>query len=174
MKKLLLLTLAVSVGMASTYALAQATGQAAPQAGHNKMMARMDANGDGAISKDEAAKFPRLAAKFEQIDGNKDGKLSTDELAAWRKAAMGTDGGMGGHGAGYKDPEDMTTRHAQRRDACFSKADANKDGQLSRDEFNKMGEVCGMRHGGMRHGDKRQMPPAPPAPPAAPVAPVKK
>lgn len=170
MKKLLLLTLAVSVGMASTYALAQATWQAAPQAGHNKMMARMDANGDGTISKDEAAKFPRLAANFDQMDTNKDGKLSTDELAAWRKTMAKSGDGMRGHDADYKDPEDMTARRAQRRDECFSKADTNKDGQLSRDEFNKMGEVCGMGHGGRGH----MPPPAPPAPPAAPVAPVKK
>jgi hypothetical protein len=54
-----------------------------------------------------------------------------------------------------------------RRAACFDKADTNHDGQLSRDEFTKMGEVCGMGHGGRGH-----MPP--PAPPAAPVAPVKK
>jgi catechol 2,3-dioxygenase-like lactoylglutathione lyase family enzyme len=101
---------------------------------------------------------------------NKDGKLSKDELAAWHKAKMAEGGRMRGHDAGYKDPEDMTTRRAQRREECFNKADTNHDGQLSRDEFNKMGEVCGMGHGGRGH----MPPPAPPAPPAAPVAPVKK
>ena len=165
MKKLLLLTLAVSAGLASTCALAQAAGQAMPQAGQNKMMSRMDTNGDGFISKDEAAKFPRLAANFDQIDTNKDGKLSTDELAAARKTMAKSGDGMRGHDAGYKDPEDMTARRAQRRDECFSKADTNKDGQLSRDEFNKMGEVCGMGHGGRGH----MPPPAPPAPPAPPI-----
>lgn len=144
MKKLLLLTLAVSVGLASACALAQAAGQAAPQAGHNKMMSRMDANGDGAISKDEAAKFPRLAASFDQIDTNKDGKLSQDELVAWRKSRAESGDRM--H-SGYKDPEDMQARRA----ACFDKADTNHDGQLSRDEFTKMGEVCGMGHGGRGH-----------------------
>ena len=170
MKKLLLLTLAVSVGLASTVALAQVAGQVAPQAGQRNMMSRMDTDGDGFISKDEAAKYPRLAANFDQIDTNKDGKLSKDELAAWHKAKMAEGGRMRGHDAGYKDPEDMTTRRAQRREECFNKADTNHDGQLSRDEFNKMGEVCGMGHGGRGH----MPPPAPPAPPAAPVAPVKK
>ena len=165
MKKLLLLTLAVSAGLASSYALAQAAEQAMPQAGQNKMMSRLDANSDGFISKDEAAKSPRLAANFDQIDTNKDGKLSMDELAAARKTMAKSGDGMRGHDAGYKDPEDMTARRAQRRDECFNKADTNHDGQLSRDEFNKMGEVCGMGHAGRGH----MPPPAPPAPPAPPV-----
>ena len=168
MKKLLLLTLAVSVGLASTVVLAQVAGQAAPQAGQSKMMSRMDTNGDGFISKDEAAKFPRLAANFDQVDTNKDGKLSKDELAAWRKTAMGEGGRMRGHDAGNQNPEEMAARRAQRHEECFNKADANHDGQLSRDEFNKMGEVCGMGHGRRGH-----MPP-PPTAPATPAPPVKK
>ncbi|HQQ59015.1 MAG TPA: EF-hand domain-containing protein [Thermomonas sp.] len=161
MKKLLLLTLAVSAGLASACALAQSASPSASQPAQAKPMQakpmqRMDANGDGAISKDEAAKFPRLAASFDQIDTNKDGKLSQDELAAWRKSRAASGDRM--H-SGYKDPEDMQARRA----ACFDKADTNHDGQLSRDEFTKMGEVCGMGHGGRGH----MPPPAPPAGSAA-------
>ncbi len=46
-----------------------------------------DTDGDGAISRAEAAKnAPRLAQKFDLIDGNKDGKLTQDEMRAYREA----------------------------------------------------------------------------------------
>jgi Ca2+-binding EF-hand superfamily protein len=160
MNKWLLMTLAVSTGLASTLALAQVAGQPAPQAKSSTPMQWMDANGDGVISKDEAAKYPRLAAAFDQIDTNKDGKLSADELAAWRKQA--------GASKPYKDPEDMQARRAARQAECFDKADTDKNGQLSRAEFAKLHEVCGPMGGGMQHGGmpRAQVPPAPSAPPA--------
>ena len=44
-----------------------------------------DKNGDGFLSKDEAAAgMPRLAARFDQLDTNKDGLVSPEELAASR------------------------------------------------------------------------------------------
>ena len=43
---------------------------------------RADVNGDGKLSKDEAAKLPAIAAKFDELDKNKDGFLSIDEFAA--------------------------------------------------------------------------------------------
>ena len=43
---------------------------------------RADANGDGKISKEEAAKVPGLAARFDELDKNKDGVLTADELTA--------------------------------------------------------------------------------------------
>lgn len=39
-----------------------------------------DANEDGVVSREEAAKFPRLAKNFDALDTNKDGKLSKEEL----------------------------------------------------------------------------------------------
>ena len=39
---------------------------------------------------------------------------------------------------------------AQRRGECFAKADADKNGQLSRAEFDRMGEACGRMHGDKR------------------------
>jgi hypothetical protein len=42
---------------------------------------RADTNGDGKLSKDEAARMPAIAAKFEELDGNKDGSLSMDEFS---------------------------------------------------------------------------------------------
>ena len=42
--------------------------------------------GDGRISKDEAAKLPDIAARFEMLDKDKDGSLTLAEFAAGYKA----------------------------------------------------------------------------------------
>ena len=172
MKKLHILTLAVAAALVSTLALAQT---AAP-----RMQAKPDANGDGVISKEEAAKFPRLAEKFAELDKDRDGKLARAELPMHRGGMRGQADGMrsqhrgmraldaDGDGRisrtemqagkdgmderfarmdvnkdGYIDKADRQARMAQRRAECFGKADADKNGQLSRAEFDKMGEVCG-------------------------------
>ncbi|TXC67584.1 hypothetical protein FSC37_20500 [Piscinibacter aquaticus] len=44
--------------------------------------AKADANGDGKITKVEAAKMPEIAAKFDALDKDKDGSLSLAEFAA--------------------------------------------------------------------------------------------
>jgi EF hand len=48
---------------------------------------RADVNGDGKLSKEEAARMPAIAAKFEELDGNKDGGLSMDEFSVGYMAA---------------------------------------------------------------------------------------
>ena len=47
---------------------------------------KADTDGDGRISRAEAAKMPRLAEHFDQIDTDKDGYLSREELQAARAA----------------------------------------------------------------------------------------
>jgi EF-hand domain pair/EF hand len=42
----------------------------------------IDKDGDGALTKAEAAKAKHLSTNFDQIDANKDGKLSKEELQA--------------------------------------------------------------------------------------------
>ncbi len=43
---------------------------------------KTDVNGDGKVTKDEAAMVPEVAAKFETLDKDKDGVLSLAEFAA--------------------------------------------------------------------------------------------
>jgi len=48
---------------------------------------KADADGDGALSRAEAAKgMPRIARKFDAMDANRDGKLTLDEMRAWFRA----------------------------------------------------------------------------------------
>lgn len=106
--------------------------------GHDRMMAA-DADNDGRISRAEAqAAQARAGDRFEQMDVNKDG---------------------------YVDRADRQARVAQRRGECFTKADADRNGQLSRAEFDRMGEACGPRHGGVAGRLPRNNPNPGPLPP---------
>lgn len=76
--------------------------------GHaGKGLEALDKDGDGRISRDEAAAAPRLAANFDKIDANHDGFLTKDELHAARQAM---------------------------RQAHWAKIDTNGDGKISRHE----------------------------------------
>lgn len=94
---------------------------AAPQAdtdhagrGHMKL----DANADGAIDRNEAAKLPRLAQRFDVLDKDGDGRLSADERPQ-RK---------GGHGKRHG-------RHGGGMHAGMQRLDKDGDGRISRVEF---------------------------------------
>ena len=54
---------------------------------------RADADGDGALTRAEAAEgLPRVAAKFDLLDANRDGRLTQDELRRYfdaKRAARG-------------------------------------------------------------------------------------
>jgi len=194
MKKLQTLAMAVAVALASAAACAQ-TAAPAPA---GKARIQLDANKDGAIDRAEAAKAPKLAAKFDQLDKDKDGKLSADERPRLRdgRRQRGGHGGMMAADAdkdgrisraeaqaaqaksadrfdemdankdGYLDRADMQARFAQRRGECFAKADADGNGQLSRAEFDRMGEACGPMHGGVAGRLPRNNPNPGPLPPS--------
>lgn len=112
--------------------------------------AKMDANGDGAVS---LAEFKAARVKMMmRADGNNDGKLSKAELEAGMAAMRQGGGGQGGGKGGGM---------------MFAMMDANKDGFLTRPEIEKMverrfgrfdvngdgslsaTEVAAMRSGGM-------------------------
>ena len=56
------------------------------QHAHGDRLKKADTDGDGRLSRAEAAKMPKLAEHFDQIDTNKDGYLSQEELQAARAA----------------------------------------------------------------------------------------
>jgi len=89
--------------------------------GHGGMdgMRKLDADGDGRISRAEAAAHAAFAERFAQADRNRDGYLVRSELEALRAQ----------HRA------ERQAGHKARIEASFAKADANRDGKLSRAEI---------------------------------------
>ena len=94
--------------------LAAAAAQAGGAECNRQQIAALDADGDGAVSRDEAKSHAWLAGKFDTVDANKDGRLDKDELVAQREA----------HHA------DMKARGDER----WKTADTDGNGSLSRAE----------------------------------------
>lgn len=79
---------------------------------------KLDTDGDGRISRAEAAAQPTFAARFAQADGNRDGYLVRSELQASAEQHRG----------------ESMAKHRAMFDAKFAKTDGNGDGKLSRAE----------------------------------------
>lgn len=99
--------------------------------------ARLDANGDGAIDRNEAAKQPRFAEHFDRLDTNKDGRITAEERPQH---------GQRGEGQGRQGMPKLDTDHDGRLSRAelagkeralqnFEAIDANKDGYLTREEM---------------------------------------
>lgn len=142
MKPIAMLALGLALA-ATTTTYAQTKPSASPQPAPGKPghHAKIDANGDGAIDRSEAAKLPKFAERFDSFDKNKDGRITAEE-----RPQRGSAGGKGGR--------DGMRQHMQQLDADkdgrfsrselagkdrllqnFAAVDTNKDGFLSREEM---------------------------------------
>jgi Ca2+-binding EF-hand superfamily protein len=120
----------------------------------HKDMASLDADGDGAITREEAKSHPRLVEKFDAVDANKDGKLEKTELDAQREAHRAEWKARGEERWKSADTDGNGTLSRVEAEASmpwmsgsFEKLDGNADGQLTREEMR-----AGREHGheGMR------------------------
>ena len=102
-------------------------GQGRDRDGRGPRMMRMDADGDGKISRDE---FRGPAEVFDRMDRNGDGVLEHDELAKGREERM----------AQMKAVWDQIGK-----DEMFDAIDANGDGVVTKDEFKSadLGQIVG-------------------------------
>ena len=118
------LTMLLAVGLSS--AVIGAESPAHPESGAKPRMdmkqyfQRLDQDGNGAISREEAKIHPRMEKGFEAMDGNKDGQVSDAEYRDHLKARM----------------EQHREKSKAEMKARWDKADANHDGALSREEAN--------------------------------------
>ena len=102
---------------------------------------RVDANGDGIVTREEAQVYPRLATHFDAADVNRDGRLEGAELEAGRESARreARDAIRERWAAADKD-HDGAISQAEANESMpglakrFADFDANGDGKVTRDE----------------------------------------
>lgn len=109
MKYVAILT-AVSLGSAAILAVAAPEGRA----GLQERIKQADTDGNGMLSRAEAAALPRIAKQFDAIDANHDNQITADELKAFHEKARG--------------------EHAKQRGEHWKKLDTNGDGKVSKEE----------------------------------------
>lgn len=121
---------------------AAAAAQAGSDDSHRHKMTAVDADGDGVVTRDEAKGHPWLADKFDSIDANKDARLDKDELAAMRDAHRDQMQERGEERWKAADTDGNGSISRSEAEAAkswvagqFDKLDADKDGQLTRDEM---------------------------------------
>ncbi|OYX51989.1 MAG: hypothetical protein B7Y97_03785 [Sphingomonas sp. 32-66-10] len=142
-----------------------------------RMMARVDTNGDGLISKAENRAM--VEARFARMDADKDGTVEAGEgrkgmgKGKWKRGGEGRGpGGPGGpamamkkadtNGDGAISKAEFDAMSAQR----FAKLDTNKDGKIDATEMQAQRDKArdAMKKMRERRGNT---PPPPPAPPGA-------
>lgn len=120
----------VAVALSAAFSVASAASTDGTPA---KGFSSLDKNGDGVISRDEAAAHPRLANSFDRLDTNKDGVLSQDELKAARQAHHSDRPKLDANGDGMISRDEA--KNSPRMMENFDAIDTNKDGMLTRDEM---------------------------------------
>ena len=117
-----------------------------------KHFARLDANGDGAVTQAEAdtalqaRREGRGGKRFERLDSNKDGSVSRSEFDTAKEGTArphrggirlhaGFSGRMFGRADANKDGRVTLQEATAMATAHFDSADSNRDGTLSADEM---------------------------------------
>jgi len=133
MKKTVAALTILALGAAATVAVAD-TGDNPRRAAMLERLKAADTNADGLISRAEAAALPRIAERFDELDTNKDGQLSFEELRAGR----GKHRGQGEHfkrADADKDGKVSKAEALAAAAAAFDRADTNKDGFITPEEM---------------------------------------
>jgi len=97
------------------------------------MFAKMDVNGDGKI--DQADRAAKKARMFDRMDADKSGSVSKEEFAAAGKKKGGPDGEMRGERRSKHGDRMGKRGHRGGGMAMMKMADTNKDGAISKAEF---------------------------------------
>jgi Ca2+-binding EF-hand superfamily protein len=141
MNKIFAYSIAATLLAGSSVALAHGPGGECHGggAGKGQHFTEMDANKDGAVSKDEFVQ--KHAARFDQADTNKDGKLTQEERSAAHEARMKQ------RMAEHEQGEPITRDQMKQKSAeHFAKLDANGDGKITQDELANGHHGRGGRH----------------------------
>lgn len=72
----------LSAGLCALVSATAAQPSAVERAAIEAAFARADTDGDGKLSREEAQRFPEIAARFDEFDKGRKGYLTFDEFAA--------------------------------------------------------------------------------------------
>ncbi len=135
MKKHVLLAMILVLAIATSAAadFGKCSGEGHRESRIFKMFDKMDINGDGSITREEADALRDV--KFLKIDANSDGSLTEDEFTKHGKHFR--KGGRHGNEVRREDKLNKVRDWVAKR---FSEADKDGDKQVSRKEFKRMSE----------------------------------
>jgi hypothetical protein len=139
--KAVVLLAALGLAGAATLTLAAPEGKAGDFGARFKAA---DTDGNGMLSRQEAAALPRIAKHFDEIDANKDNQVTADELRAFHEKMRGARGEHGKNRGDMLKKLDtdgdgrisvQEAKAAPRLAEHFSAIDTNGDGFLTPDEL---------------------------------------